>query len=159
MTSDKTDAPGSGRLIFPFMAPIYCVGTCASWPLIRFFAGANLVPHGLNKLFGFWGGSMEGFTQALGTMGYEPAALMAWLVVLTEVVGGAFIAIGFLTRPAAAAATIFLFVAAFVQHLPNGFWWTGGGYEYPMLWGVVTLAIFFRGGGPFSLDSRLAREL
>ena len=30
------------------------------------------------KLFGFWGGSVEGFAQALSNMGYEPAALLAW---------------------------------------------------------------------------------
>jgi putative oxidoreductase len=141
------------------MARIYRIGRCVSWPMVRFIAGANLVPHGLNKLFGFWGGSMEGTTQALASQGYEPAALLAWLIALTEAVGGTFIAIGFLTRPAAAAATIFLFVAAFVQHLPNGFWWNAGGYEYPMLWGVVTLAIFLRGGGLASVDSRLSKEL
>lgn len=157
MTSDKPH-PGA-TLVFPFMAPIYRFGACVSWPMVRIIAGANLVPHGLNKLFGFWGGSMTGFTEALSNMGYEPAAVLAWLVALTEVVGGICIVIGFLTRPAAAAATIFLFVAAFVQHLPQGFWWTEGGYEYPMLWGVVTLAIFLRGGGAFSVDRRLAKEL
>jgi uncharacterized membrane protein YphA (DoxX/SURF4 family) len=36
------------------------------------------------------------------------------------------IAIGLLTRPAAVAAAILLFVAAMAVHLPNGFFWTKG---------------------------------
>ncbi len=28
-----------------------------------------------------------------------------------------------------------------------------------VLWGVVTLAIFLRGGGSFSLDARIGKEL
>jgi putative oxidoreductase len=69
------------------------------------------------------------------------------------------IAFGFLTRFAAAAATIFLFVAIVRVHLPNGFFFMKDGIEYPLLWMVVTLAVFLKGGGPFSIDARLGKEL
>jgi putative oxidoreductase len=39
------------------------------------------------------------------------------------------------------------------------FGWTGPGYEYPLMWGLIMLAIALRGGGPYSLDRRLGREL
>ena len=34
-----------------------------------------------------------------------------------------------------------------------------GGFEYVLLWGLILLAIALRGGGPYSLDRRLGREL
>ena len=44
------------------------------------------------------------------------------------------------------------------HHLPK-FGWTGPGYEYPLFWGLVMLAIALRGGGPYSLDRVIGREL
>jgi putative oxidoreductase len=49
-------------------------------------------------------------------------------------------------------------VATFKVHLANGFFVTGGGYEYAMMWMFLALAIAFRGGGPLSLDARLRKE-
>jgi putative oxidoreductase len=37
-------------------------------------------------------------------------------------------------------------------HLGNGFFWTSGGFEYPLLWGLVAVALVIRGGGDWSLD-------
>jgi putative oxidoreductase len=31
--------------------------------------------------------------------------------------------------------------------------------EYPLLWGVVMLAIALHGGGPYSLDRKIGREI
>jgi hypothetical protein len=45
--------------------------------------------------------------------------------------------------------------AAFGVHLPNGFFWTDGGYEYPLMWGLLAIAIFLRGGDRYSLDRSL----
>ena len=44
------------------------------------------------------------------------------------------------------------------HHLPK-FGWTDRGYEYPLFWGLVMLAIALRGGGPYSLDRKIGREL
>jgi hypothetical protein len=43
----------------------------------------------------------------------------------------------------------------------NGFQWNaqGGGWEYPAFWGLIVLAILLGGGGPWSLDRRIGREL
>ena len=37
--------------------------------------------------------------------------------------------------------------------------WTGPGYEYALVWGVVMLAVALRGGGPYSLDRVIGSEL
>jgi putative oxidoreductase len=38
-------------------------------------------------------------------------------------------------------------------------WLLVRGYEYPLMWGLIMLAIALRGGGPYSIDRRLGREL
>lgn len=147
-------------LIFPFMAPVYGAGGCIAWPLVRFFAGINLVPHGAQKLFGLFGGA--GMEHAIGMfdqMGFHPAPFWAYLVACTEFFGGLMIAFGFLTRFGAAAATIFLAVAILKVHLAHGFFSMGGGFEYPLLWAVVCFAVFLRGGGPLSVDALIGKEL
>jgi len=35
----------------------------------------------------------------------------------------------------------------------------GPGYEYPLMWALMMFAIALRGGGPFSLDRVIGREL
>ncbi len=59
----------------------------------------------------------------------------------------------------AAAGTIIIMVAAvFAVHLGNGFFASKGGDEYALLWGIVALAIFFRGGGEVSVDRWVGKE-
>ena len=35
----------------------------------------------------------------------------------------------------------------------------GGGWEYPLFWELIWVAILMRGGGPYSIDRKLGREL
>lgn len=145
------------NLVLPFLGPVYAALAPFAWPLVRVVAGVNLIPHGLQKLFGWFGGKgMDASAQFFAASGYEPALVWVWLVALTEVVGGLCLAIGLLTRPAALAVAIFLFTAV-AHHLPNGFFWPQGGYEYPLLWGIVALAFVIRGGGPLSVDRLIGR--
>jgi putative oxidoreductase len=74
-------------------------------------------------------------------------------------VGAVCIILGLFTRFFAAALAIELGVAFLVVHLPKGFAAAQGGYEYVLLLGVVLLAIAIRGGGPYSLDRVIGREL
>jgi putative oxidoreductase len=81
-----------------------------------------------------------------------------WFV---ETVGAICIMLGLFTRLFAAAAAIEFTVIVLVAHWPHGFWWhrPGGGWEYPLLWGLMFVAIALRGGGPYSLDRRIGWEL
>ncbi len=148
------------RLVIPALGGLYGALSPLAWPLIRFMAGLFLIPHGAQKLFGwFGGGGLEGTAGWFAKIGLEPAMPLAVLAGATEFFGGILIAIGLLTRPAAAAAFILLASAVFGYHMPNGFFVFNGGYEHAMLWGFLMLAIVFRGGGRLSVDARLGREL
>ena len=146
------------QLIFPFMAPVYCIGQCVYWPMLRVVAGLWLVPHGAQKLFGAFGGhGMAATVEAFSNMGIPP--FLTYVAACTEFFGGLLIAFGFLTRFAAAAATILLLTATFAVHWNNGFFAGGGGFEYALMWAALCFAIFLRGGGPFSIDAKIGKEL
>ena len=150
----------SVRLIVPALAPLHERLATLSYPMIRFCTGLFLMPHGAQKLFGwFGGGGLSGtagfFSQNLGL---EPGMFWAVLVGGTEFFGGLCLAIGLLTRPAALAVALLMAVAAYLVHLPNGFFWSAGGYEYPLLWGLIALAVAMRGGGNFSVDRAIGHE-
>jgi putative oxidoreductase len=125
-----------------------------SWPIVRIAAGALLIPHGAQKLFGGLASTAEGF----GKMGLEPAFAFAVYIASLEFFGGILLTIGLFTRPVALLLAGFMAVAAFVVHWPNGFFWTKGGYEYPLMWLLLALAFLIRGGGPLSVDRKLAKE-
>ncbi|MFQ6018646.1 MAG: DoxX family protein [Kiloniellaceae bacterium] len=148
------------RLIIPAFQPLYARLSSLSYPMIRFFTGLILMPHGAQKLFGWFGGrgleSTGGFFAQ--RLGLEPGIFWAGLVGSTEFFGGLFVAIGFLTRPAAVGVVTIMTAAIFTVHLGKGFFWSGGGVEYPLLWGLVALAIVFRGGAELSVDRALGRE-
>ena len=146
------------RLFVPALAGVYAGLGELAWPLVRFVTGVWLVPHGAQKLFGLWGGSLAGTAGFFSKMGLEPAYTLATLVTCIEFFGGLCIALGFLTRPAAVAAGIFLGVATFFAHWKNGFFWTQAGWEYPAMWMLLCVAVLIRGGGRLSIDRAIGRE-
>ncbi len=148
------------RPIVPALAPLYAKLSRLSYPLIRAATGLALMPHGAQKLFGWFGGyGLEGTGGFFArNLGLEPGLFWAALVGGVEFFGGLFLALGLLTRPAALAVAVIMAVAVITVHLPKGFFWNAGGYEYPLLWGVIALAIAFKGGAELSLDRALGRE-
>lgn len=127
-------------------------------PMVRIATGLILVPHGAQKLFGWFGGYG---IEATGQFFATKLGLPAWIAVLAgliEFFGGLALAAGLLTRPVAALVTGLMAVAVVQVHLGAGFFWTSGGFEYPLLWGVVALSFVVRGGGRLSLDAAIGRE-
>ena len=131
-----------------------------AWPLVRIVTGLMLIPHGAQKLFGWFGGhGLSGTGQFFeSALGMSPGVLWAGLAGGVEFFGGLALVLGLLTRPAALAVAILMGVALSV-HIPNGFFWSNGGIEYPLLWGLLALAILLRGGGEYSLDARFGLRL
>jgi len=151
-----TTAP---RPYVPAFSGIYAAFDPIALPLLRLVTGLILVPHGCQKLFGWFGGAgFEKFTGFFDKMGWHPAAFWVALVALTEIVGGLLLAFGFLTRFAAAAILIFMINAVWATSA-KGFFWTQGGMEYSLLIGVVALVFLIKGAGRFSVDYALGREL
>lgn len=143
------------QLLIPALGEFYEAVSGLAYPLVRFVAGAMLIPHGWMKLFG---GALAGTAQGMSSMGLEPAYPLAVYIALLEFVGGTLLALGLLTRLVAIQVIGFMVVAAFYVHLGNGFLWINGGYEYPLFWGIIALAILFRGGGPLSVDRLIGKE-
>jgi putative oxidoreductase len=147
------------RPYVPAFSGIYAAFDPIALPLLRLTMGLFLVPHGCQKLFGWFGGlGFEKFTDIFDKMGWHPAVFWVALVALTESVGGLLLAFGFLTRFAAAAILIFMLNAVWATSA-KGFFWAQGGMEYPILIGIVALVFLIKGGGRFSVDHALGKEL
>jgi putative oxidoreductase len=142
------------KLLFPQLQSFYRCAEPLSWALIRITAGLMLIPHGWPKLMMGVGATAQ---MALVKRGIAPAEPLAVVLIALETLGGLCVALGLFTRFWAAAITIEMGVIVY-HHLPK-FGWTGPGYEYPLFWGLVMLAIALRGGGPYSLDRVIGREL
>jgi putative oxidoreductase len=143
------------RLLFPALKPLYDAVEPLSWPLVRCAAGLILAVHGWGKI----ARGVEASAPAFVKLGYAHPNALVYLLILVEFFGGIAIAAGLFTRFFAAAVTIEMAVITFVHYLPNGFSWLNRGYEFTLLWGLVALAIWLRGGGPYSLDRRIGVEL
>jgi putative oxidoreductase len=149
----------SPRPIVPAFSGVYHAFEPFALPLLRVAMGLVLFPHGCQKLFGWFGGAgFEKFTEIFDKVGWHPAAFWVAVVALTESVGGLMLAFGFLTRFAAAAILIFMINAVWATSA-KGFFWTQGGLEYSLIIGVVALVFLIRGGGEYSVDHALGREL
>lgn len=154
MSTRDTTVP---RLMVPGLAGLYDALAPYSYSFIRFCVGATLVPHGYAKLFH---GGAAGVAATFFVKWGLPAPL-AWgyWIALLEFGGGLCLAVGFLTRPVAFLIAFEMAVVVIAVHLPNGFFWTGRGFEYPLLLGLLALAIAIRGGDRLSVDRAIGIEV
>lgn len=124
--------------------------------VLRVGIGTIFVAHGLQKLFGWWGGpGWEGFKGFIGYLGLKPTLFWASISLVAELGGGLALIAGFLVPLAAAglvAQTIVLFKKV---HWPNGFWSPNGGIEFPLAFLVGAFAVQVLGPGEWSLDALL----
>ncbi len=121
------------------------------WPsyvALRFFSGLLLLFHGLQKLFGVFTDKpvVKAFTQA-------------WVGGCLELLCGALVAVGLLTRPAAFLASGMMAVAYFQFHVKMDFsnWHflpINNGGELAVLYCFIFLCIAAHGPGKWSLDRK-----
>jgi putative oxidoreductase len=142
------------RLVIPALDGVYRTLAPFTEPLIRIVAGLWLAAHGYPKLFGNTAATADFFAK----VGFEPGMFWAIAVGLTEFVGGLCLALGLLTRLVCVPILIFL-VTAVAYHRRFGFYWDLKGFEYPLFWAIVVVHFLVRGGGPWSIDARLGREI
>lgn len=128
--------------------------------VLRVGLGLALIPHGAQKLFGWFGGyGLQGTGQWMDSIGLHPGMLMAALAGSAEFFGGLALVLGLLTRPAAALTAFTMLVAIFSVHINSGFFLSNGGYEYGFVLLMASLSLLISGAGRLSLDGRIAGKL
>jgi putative oxidoreductase len=143
------------ELVFPALGGLYRRFSPYSYAFMRFATGAILVPHGVQKILNT---PIAKFAPNVAAKGMPFAEALAYLTYFTESVAAACLAIGLFTRIAAAMIGIEMLVIVFLFQWQFGYFWTNRGYEFALLWVLLCIAIFFKGGGRYSVDRLIGWE-
>lgn len=117
----------------------------ALYTAMRIVFGLLFTMHGLQKLFGLFGGTPAGLSSLLGIAG------------IVETVGGPLITAGLLTRVTAFVCAGEMASAYFIAHQPRAPWPIENAGEPAVLFCFAFLYFATRGGGAWSLDAVLAK--
>ncbi len=134
---------------------------------LRLIVGYGFVAHGLAKLSRGPGS----FAAILHAIGIPAPNLMAWITILTELLGGTAIILGAFTALVSLPMAVLLLVAIFTVHLPYGFssiklvavtsagaQFGPPGYECDLLYLACLAALVLSGPGPFAIDGLISRQ-
>ena len=120
-----------------------------------------MLPHGMQKMFGWFGGA--GFTGTIHNFGQRGfAAPLVFLVIIAEFFGSIGLILGFLSRIAAFGIAIDMTVAAITTTSEFGMFinWSGKqkgeGMEFQFLMIAMAVAVLIAGGGACSVDRALS---
>ena len=130
----------------------------------RVILGCVMLPHGAQKLFGWFGGfgftnTMTYFTQTTGL-----PWIIAFLIVMGESLGSLGLIVGFFTRLSALGLICIMVGAITTVHIPNGFfmnWFgkqAGEGFEYHLLVIGMSIPLLISGGGKYSVDALIHKN-
>jgi len=148
-----------------FMKYLFQTNDKFSYWVPRVILGCVMFPHGMQKLFGWFGGfgftnTMTYFTQTAGL-----PWIIAFLIIMGESLGSLGLIVGFFTR-LSALGLIFIMVGAITTvHIPNGFfmnWFgknAGEGFEYHLLVIGMSIPLLISGGGKYSVDGLINKYL
>jgi putative oxidoreductase len=117
--------------------------------LLRAVAGFTFSLHGMQKLFGFFGG-VKGAAVPFGSL--------PWVAGCLETVGGLLLILGLFTSPVAFVLSGEMAVAYFKAHFPHGFLPLLNHGELAVLYCFIFLYLWSAGAGPLSLDSLVRKK-
>ncbi|MGI2001409.1 DoxX family protein [Shewanella frigidimarina] len=127
---------------------------------LRLPVGIIFMAHGGQKLFGWFGGyGLEGTGQWMASIGIEPGVLMAFLAGSAELVGGLFILLGLLTRPAAVLLAFTMIIAIASVHISNGLFMANNGYEFALALLAASVSLALSGSGKVAIDDAITAKL
>ena len=109
--------------------------------ITRILFGIMMACHGAQKVFGAFGGLPPGVPP-----------FIRWGAGSIELVGGALLAVGLFTRPAAFLLSGFMAFAYFMGHAPKGFLPLVNQGELAVIYSWLALYIAAQGPGAWSLD-------
>jgi len=135
------------------------IATTATWFTlpVRLALGLIFMAHGAQKAFGVWGGpgwsKFLSFPAPFGFM--RPTWLWMGAALFAELIGGALVFFGLLTRAGAFFLAITMLVAMVGVHWGGGFFLSNKGIEYTVALLGMSLALLVSGGGRLSVDEKL----
>jgi len=117
--------------------------------VLRIVTALLFMEHGLMKLFHF---------PAPQPGAPDPLPSLLFVAAIIEVVGGALIAMGLLTRFAAFICSGEIAIGYFLVHAPKSFWPALNQGDAAILFSFVFFYLIFAGPGAWSLDAHLRRS-
>lgn len=133
--------------------------------ILRISVGAIILAHGVQKLFGWFGGTgPEVFLDSFNKWFGIPTPILV-LVILSDSFAAFLLILGLATRIAAVCIGIVMLGAISIVHWKWGFYMNwfgqerGEGYEFHILVFGVMVALILTGGGKWSVDKYLAQRL
>ncbi|WP_460354012.1 DoxX family protein [Mycobacterium sp. ZZG] len=127
--------------------------------LLRVAVGVLLIGHGLQKVFGWWGGpGLDGFRDSLGDVGFRHADILTYVAAGGQIAAGVLLVIGLCTPIAAAGALGYLITSVLAeatiahQEARLSAFLTDG-HEYKIVLVCAAAAIILVGPGRYGLDA------
>lgn len=115
--------------------------------VLRIVSALIFFAHGTQKLLGFPASDMD------------PAVMsLSWIAGVMELVGGAMLILGFMTRPTAFLLSGLMAAAYWMAHAPRSPFPALNGGDAAILYCFVFLYLVFAGPGAFSIDRATGRE-
>jgi putative oxidoreductase len=134
---------------------------------LRLIVGYGFMQHGFAKL----SRGPDAFAAILQVTGVPAPHLMAWMTIMTEVIGGLAVLLGAFVTIVSVPMMAVLLAAMFKVHLPYGFSSikllavtpTGAkfgpvGYEVILLYVACLATLVIGGSGPFAIDGLLCNR-
>ena len=122
--------------------------------VLRVVVGIVFLVHGGQKLF-IWG--FHGVAGFLGGLGIPFPIFSGVVLTLVELLAGAALVLGLLTRWAALLLALEMLVAILTFHLKHGFF-VPAGVEYPLMLLTANVTLLLSGPGAASVDGLIAKR-
>jgi putative oxidoreductase len=123
--------------------------------LARLLFGLGLAGHGVQKLFGWFGGpGIAGAGALFEALGFRPGRFFVLAAALTELAGALLVVLGLL-GPVGPALMVLIMLVACAAAAANGFFAIRNGCESAALYGMGGMLLAFTGPGRYSLDHLL----
>jgi putative oxidoreductase len=127
--------------------------------IARVAIGLGFAAHGVQKLFGWFGGPGLNTTgEFMIKLGWQQGKMFGTLASLSETAGGVLVALGLLWPLGPALMILMMLTAALTVHVKNGFFNDKRGYELNLIYAMSALILTFTGPGYYSVDRFLGLD-